>query len=204
MPGPREFLKDVYALDSVDATRALYDDWAASYDAEITRNGYATPARIAAALARLMPDRRAPVLDFGCGTGISGRALAEAGITTLDGCDLSRAMLEQARASGLYRRLWQTDGALTLTPGSYAAVAAVGVISTGAAPPEAMNGIVAGLAPGGLFAFSFNDHTLEDARFEAGVAALIASGQCRQLLREAGPHLPGIGLGATIFVLERL
>ena len=204
MPGPREFLKEVYGLDSVEATRTLYDDWATSYDAEITRNGYATPARIAAALAARLPDRSAPVLDFGCGTGISGRALAKAGIATLDGCDLSAAMLEQARATGLYRRLWQTDGAPTLTPGTYAAIAAVGVISTGAAPPGTIDGIAACLAPGGLFGFSFNDHTFDDPRFLARVEALIAAGTCRQLLREAGPHLPGIGLGATVFVLERL
>jgi predicted TPR repeat methyltransferase len=204
MPDRREFLKDVYGLQTVAETRALYDDWAASYDTEITANGYATPARIAAALAARLPDRAAPVLDFGCGTGISGRALAAAGLATLDGCDLSEAMLDRARATGLYRRLWQTDGSLALRPGAYGAIAAVGVISTGAAPPEAMDGIVAGLAPGGLFGFSFNDHTFDDPRFEAKVASLIASGQCRQLLREAGPHLPGIGLGATIFVLERL
>ena len=91
----KKFLSEVYDLATPAETRALYDDWSASYDAEITENGYATPRRIAEALAQFA-DPSAPILDFGCGTGLSGLALKAAGFQTIDGADLSADMLKGA------------------------------------------------------------------------------------------------------------
>ena len=47
---------------------------------------YATPVRIAAAL-RQMASPGDPILDYGCGTGLSGAALREAGFALVDGTD---------------------------------------------------------------------------------------------------------------------
>ena len=201
----KEFLKDVYALKSVDDMRALYDDWSATYDEEVGGKGYATPARLAKALAGLMTDHAAPILDFGCGTGISGAAMKAEGFSVIDGCDLSAEMLARAREKQAYRRLWQAEAEAPCPPGpgDYAAITAVGVVSVGAAPPETLDQLVGALAPGALLAFSFNDHTIEDPRFEARVTDYLATGTCTQLFREDGEHLPGIGLRSTVFVLQR-
>lgn len=201
----KEFLKDVYALKSAAETRALYDDWSATYDQEVGAKGYATPARVAKALAVLLPDRAAPILDFGCGTGMSGAALQAQGFSVIDGCDLSAEMLAQAREKHTYRKLWQADAnaPLAARPGDYAAITAVGVVSVGAAPPETLDQLVGALAPGALLAFSFNDHTFDDPRFLARVTHYLDTGTCTQLLREDGEHLPGIGLRPTVFVLQR-
>lgn len=202
----RKFLDQVYGLKTVQDTRRLYDDWSASYDDEIASEGYITPSRIAAALARFLPDRTAPVLDFGCGTGISGAAMTKAGFRTIDGCDLSAGMLARARSKGVYRKLWQTDpdAPFAVTPGDYAAITAVGVVSTGAAPPETLDLLVASLAQGAFLLFSFNDHTFDDPAFQARVDHHLSRATCRQLFREDGEHLPGIRLRSTVFVLERL
>ena len=201
----RKFLDEVYGLKTVQDTRELYDDWSASYDEEVGSEGYATPARIAAALTRFLPDRAAPILDFGCGTGMSGAAMAAAGFETIDGCDLSPEMLARAKTKDAYRTLWQAepDAAFPITPGDYAAITAVGVVSKGAAPPDTLDILVDALGTGGLLLFSFNDHTFEDPAFEAKVDQHLSRGTCRQLLREDGEHLPGIGLRSTVFVLER-
>ncbi|MGR3344563.1 MAG: class I SAM-dependent DNA methyltransferase [Paracoccaceae bacterium] len=200
----KEFLNDVYALKSVDDMRALYDDWSATYDEEVGGKGYATPARVALALAGLMADRSAPILDFGCGTGMSGAAMKAQGFSVIDGCDLSGEMLARAREKQAYRRLWQanTDGPFPARPGDYAAITAVGVVSIGAAPPETLDVLVGALAPGALLAFSFYDRTFEDPRFEARVTDYLTTGTCTQLFREDGEHLPGIGLRSTVFVLR--
>ena len=88
-------------------------------------------------------------------------------------------------------------------PGGYAAIAAIGVIGAGAAPPQVLDRIAAALAPGGLTVFSFNDHTLADPAYAARVAALVQAGQLRERFREHGPHLPGLNLQSTVHVFEK-
>ena len=199
------FLDKVYAARDAAGTRALYDAWAATYEAEIAANGYATPARCAAALAAAMTDPGAPVLDFGCGTGLSGLALKLNGINTLDGVDLSADMLEQARAKGIYHHLAQVEAGAPLphAPGTYAAIAAIGVIGSGAAPVSVFDTLMEGLAPGGLVVLSFNDHALEDPAHEGKLDDWTTSGRAVLKFREHGPHLPGIGLNSTVYVLEK-
>ena len=81
---------------SKDAAGAagLYDDWAASYDQTLSDWGYEAPARTAELLAEHMHGcapaaAGLPVLDCGCGTGLSSSALAAAGLTSLVGVDLA-------------------------------------------------------------------------------------------------------------------
>lgn len=199
------FLNKAYGARDAASTRKLYDDWAASYEAEVGENGYATPGRCAAALAAQMDDQGAPILDFGCGTGLSGLALKLAGFTTIDGLDLSADMLEVARAKGLYRSLRQVEAgaALAHTPGDYAAIAAIGVIGAGAAPISVFDTLMDGLAVGGRLVFSFNDHALEDARNEAKVHSWLDAGRAALLFKEYGEHLPGIGLKSNVYVIEK-
>jgi len=199
-------LHHAYRVESLDETRAFYQGWAASYDAEIAKNGYATPRRCAIALARFSPDLCAPVLDFGCGTGLSGVALRNAGFRAIDGCDISSKMLKKARArDGVYRklRLSNPDAPLSFPSGSYAHIAAMGVIAAGHAPAETIDLVLAALTSGGLFVFSLNDHTLQDPAFEARIAENIDTGTARLLFKEHGDHLPGIGLQSTVYVLEK-
>ena len=200
----QNFLDKVYKARTADETRALYDDWSATYDAEVTQNGYATPPRCAAALARFVASD-APILDFGCGTGLSGLALRGAGFTTLDGVDLSPEMLARARDRGLYRSLRQiaADDPLGVSPGDYAAIAAIGVIGAGAAHIGAFHRQMGALAPGGHLVLSFNDHALADRANEARLADWVSAGRARMALREYGPHLPARNLNSNVYVLER-
>ena len=163
------------------------------------------PARCSAALAEFTEDPGLPILDIGCGTGISGAAFKSAGFGTIDGCDFSREMLAVAARKGLYRDLVNTDleNPFPFTPGSYAAVAAVGVLNPGHAPASTLDDILALLEPGGLCVFSLNDHALEDHTYEARLNEHLDSGTARLLFREHGPHLPKIDLESTIYLLQK-
>ncbi len=114
-------------------------------------------------------------------------------------------MLERARALGVYRDLFPGDltEPLPVATGAYAAMAAVGVINPGHAPPETVDAVLERLPPGGLFVFSLNDHALADPAFGAKADELIARGAAECPFREHGPHLPGIGLEATVYVLRK-
>ena len=103
-----DYLRRVYDLETQDATDAYYSEWAATYDDEVTRQGYRSPQRCAEALAKFVP-ADSPVLDVGCGTGISGAALRTAGFADISGQDINAEMLELAKRSGLYRETWVTD-----------------------------------------------------------------------------------------------
>ncbi|MFB9150528.1 class I SAM-dependent DNA methyltransferase [Roseovarius ramblicola] len=201
----KRFLDKAYALDTPEETRALYDRWAASYDDEIAANGYATPARVAHALAAQVGDRTAPVLDYGCGTGLSGEALHAAGFTVIDGMDPSPAMLDGAREKGVYRNLalLDLDDSAPLPQGAYPAITAAGVIGVGAAPADTLDMLLTALPPGGLLGFSFNDHALADPQYEGRLAPWLERGDARLLSREHGPHLPGAGIGAMVYVVAR-
>ena len=84
-----------------ERTRNFFDEtaggWSSRYDRDL--NMALRRKRFAEAL---QPRLTAPadVLDFGCGSGVIGRHLAGYGYR-MTGCDLSAAMIEQARAADL-------------------------------------------------------------------------------------------------------
>ncbi|OSQ52141.1 class I SAM-dependent DNA methyltransferase [Marivita geojedonensis] len=201
----KSYLDKVYDVKGAEETRALYDAWSESYEAEIAENGYATPKRCAEALSAALPDKDAPILDFGCGTGLSGIALRQAGFTCIDGVDLSPDMLAKAKDKSLYRSLTVIDAGDPPPgdAGTYTAITAIGVIGSGAAPLSVLDQLCAALVPGGLVCFSFNDHTLEDPAFENRVTALVADGTLRMINRDYGPHLPARNINSAVYVLEK-
>ncbi|SFI25609.1 class I SAM-dependent DNA methyltransferase [Albimonas pacifica] len=200
-----EFPDAVYELEDSQATQALYRDWADSYDADLAANGYAGPSRCARALAKFVEDRSAPLLDVGCGTGLSGEAFAEVGFTTLDGADFSDEMLEVAARKDVYRALLKGDAArpLPVEPGAYANLAAVGVFSPAHAPPELIDQALSLVPRGGCFVFTLNEHALAEKSYEGRLREVIDAGAADLLFKEHGPHLPGQALQATVYVLQR-
>jgi predicted TPR repeat methyltransferase len=198
-----DFLDRVYAARTEDETRAIYDAWAASYEAEVAKNGYATPGRCAAALVRHTTDLTTPVLDFGCGTGLSGLALKLAGFTAIDGMDLSAEMLAQAEKKGIYRALTHVTSDTRLATGTYSNIAAIGVIGAGAAPISLLDTLMHALGRNGRLVFSFNDHTLQDPVHEARICEWTDCGAARLLFRERGEHLPGLNMKSNVYILEK-
>lgn len=207
MSGRTTFLDTVYDLDTGDgtATHALYRDWAESYDAELLANDYASPGRVAEAMVRQVQDREAPLLDLGCGTGLSGVALREAGFTAIDGTDFSAEMLAVAERKGVYRRLTAGDLSrpIPAAPGEYENITAVGVFSPGHAPAEMIDAVLGLLPPGGCFGFTLNDHAIEEGVYEARAQAAVAEGRAQIAESTYGEHVPGAGLKAKVIVLRR-
>ena len=199
------YLDKIYSADSADL-RPFYAQWAPSYDQEVGENGYVTPLRIAEALARHVKDLSIPILDYGCGTGVSGQAFQEVGFLTIDGVDISAEMLEVAAQKKIYRHLevFAPETGPNVKLGAYQIIAAVGVIGAGAAPLAVLNKILALLAPKGLLVFSFNDHTLEDPAYDGLVEDYVKQGQAVLHLKEYGDHLPKQKINSNIYILEKL
>jgi len=201
----KKFLDSAYELENGEKTREFYDEWSRSYDREVGENGYATPSRIATALGEFVPDKTVPILDLGCGTGISGAALRAEGFTTIDGSDFSAEMLAEARAKGVYRQLIQADMAqpMPFEDADYPVITAVGVFSPGHAQPDTIDAVMSKLPPQGLFAFSLNDHALENPGYKGRIMDHLDCGAASLLFKEYGAHLPKIGLKACVYVMRK-
>lgn len=201
-------LDKVYTASGDDEMRDAYDQWADDYDKDVTSQGYITPARLAEALAQFASPREEVVMDYGCGTGLSGEALKAAGFERIDGADLSQKMLDIARDRKVYRELHlvEPDQPLADDIEQYTAIAAAGVISKGAAPPSLYHDMLDAMQPGARLAFSINDLSLAEPEYRDLVKASLAAGKVDLLFEEHGPHLPRYenNSGSTVYVVKRL
>lgn len=195
---------DLWTPRTVEDTIAVYADWAKTYDAEVKARGYKTPARLSAALATLA-DLSEPVLDFGCGTGISGAALRQVGFKRIHGTDVTAEMLEKATTTGLYEKTWLSDPEdMSFGKGAYKAIAAIGVVSLGAAPPETLHTLIKKLDTGGILALSYNEPTVKDPKYIKALDDEIAAGRVDVVFRETGPHLEDVDMNSDVIILRRL
>jgi predicted TPR repeat methyltransferase len=98
-------------------------------------------------------------LDLGCGTGLCGRLL-QGHAQAVDGVDVSLAMVESARACGVYRRVEHADLLAFLDAGSETAdlVLAADVFIYVGALDAVFASVRRRLAAGGVFAFCVEKH----------------------------------------------
>ena len=90
--------------------RHLFDQFSGDYDARMLGQlHYAAPQILRELAALVMAGREGlAILDLGCGTGLAGEMFKPLA-ARLDGIDLSPAMIEKARARGIYDHLAVAD-----------------------------------------------------------------------------------------------
>ena len=180
--------------------RDLFDGFAERFDADLAGGlGYRTPELLAAALrdAAGAADGQGRGLDLGCGTGLSGLALAPL-VERLEGLDLSPRMLAQARRRGIYAALHQADLLqwLPAHPGAFDLIAAADVLNYLGDLRPALAGIAAALRPGGLAAFSL------EAGEKGGGGAPFTLGASMRYRHDAG-HAAVLAAEAGLEVLAQ-
>ena len=191
--------------DEYKDPKDLYREWADTYDNELAQNEYITPIRTAKALATFISNKSTPILDFGCGTGLSAEALLSCGFSSIDGVDISSEMIEIARGS-IYRNLqcFNPDTGIPVKQNEYSIIAAIGVISVGAAPISIFDQVFDLLPQNGLFAFSFNEHSLMVPEYSLKVEQTVKEKKAEQLFCELGPHILKRDLKSMVYVIKKL
>ena len=149
--------------------RHLFDQFSADYDERMIGNlGYAAPQILFELANMVMPGQAGlNILDLGCGTGLAG-AVFKPFAARLDGIDLSPAMIEKARARGIYDALQVADleTALAAAGPSYDLILAADTLVYLGDLTPVFEAVRRRLSPGGYFLF-----TVEQAQgtgFELG------------------------------------
>ncbi|MBW0105120.1 class I SAM-dependent methyltransferase [Pseudonocardia sp. KRD291] len=203
--GGNPFLDRAYALTGTEEARELYDEWAATFDADITgeTQGYVAPGNAADTVVRVA-GTGATILDAGCGTGLAGVELARRGATTIDGVDLSPGMLERARATGAYRDLGTADltRPLAAADGAYDVVVCVGTLTHGHVGSSVLAEFVRVVRSGGYVVATVLDDIWETDGFRAEVDRLAAGELVEMVSAELEPYRSGQSVDCRMLVLR--
>jgi ubiquinone/menaquinone biosynthesis C-methylase UbiE len=192
---------DAYALETPADSVRLYGDWAPTYDSEfVDSTGYELFRHVAERFAELEGRAAGPVLDVGCGTGVVGACLREAGIEPIDGIDISAAMLAEAgkktTADGdpVYRQLIEADltTKLDMADNRYAGLVSAGTFTHGHLGPEPLDELWRIAAPGARCAIAVRSTHYASSGFADRLAADVARGTITEpKLVEVGLYAPG-------------
>ncbi|KAF4974340.1 hypothetical protein FZEAL_8738 [Fusarium zealandicum] len=200
----------IYSLTSVEECRSVYDEWAKTYNQEITDKDqdYVAPATAASYVPRALGTasigKNIEILDAGCGTGLVGSFLARFGAQKVDGIDLSPGMLDEARKTGAYRSLDVTDLSrpLVTKDASYDVVTCVGTLTRAHVGPEAISEFVRVVKPGGHIVATIHGDIWQSGGYEDHVKKIAEQGKIKVLSAELEDYRRGAGAKAVFLVLQ--
>ena len=171
-----------------------YDDWAGDYDQTLAQWNYQSPL-VVAELLHQQVSLNDPVLDAGCGTGLSGQALNAVGFRHITGTDLSQTSLDIAAQSGVYERLMQVNMQQLPLPGDadeFAGVVCVGVLTYLPDTDGLMREFCRVVQPGGLVVFTQRHDLFHERDFPGVLQGLEDEGVWEKIsISEPQLYLPG-------------
>jgi predicted TPR repeat methyltransferase len=176
--------------------RHLFDQFSADYDNRMMGQlGYAAPQILKDLADLVMPGRdHLRVLDLGCGTGLAG-LLFKPRASRLIGIDLSPAMIEKARARGIYDSLVVGDIETALDDEYDLILAADTLVYLGDLG-SVFAAVADHLAPGGFFLFTTEakEGPRDNPGFELGPKRRWRHGEAylREAAKAAGLSVAGL------------
>ena len=190
---------------STNELMEVYDGWADRYDRELLEDwGYTSPQKAVQLLLEAMGSPELAVLDAGCGTGLVGVRLKEAGMSSLTGIDYSPGMLAEAERKGVYDALHTMDMnlPLTLPSDSYDAVTCIGTFTSTHVKPEAVTELARVTRSGGVLVFTVRDDYWQSTNFIDLVTELHVSGVARIEQIRLEPYIHSEGSQCRFVVLR--
>lgn len=172
----RSFLDRVFTAKNSEESRALYDQWAPNYDADMQTYSFTAPSIVAHLAKKYLsiPPADAIVVDAGCGSGLVGAELASLGFDTIDGIDLSEGMLKIAKTTGAYRDLKITDltQRLEAEDGAYDVLVCSGTFTHGHLGPEPLPEFARVVKKNGILVLTVLESFWKEQKFEDVVKEL--------------------------------
>jgi predicted TPR repeat methyltransferase len=177
--------------------QTLFDQYAPRFEAALLGElKYRAPQLLFKAVLAVRSAAKKPAffrraIDLGCGTGLAAAAFAK-GVDEIIGIDLSRGMIEQARATGLYAALEVADmvEGLRERPATSAdlVLAADAMVYVSDLSPV-LGEAARVLMPGGLLAFTLETHGGDGVIIGAGLRYAHAASHVRERIDATGLRL---------------
>ena len=202
------FLQSIHAISSPNDCGAIYDKWAKTYDIDVRHAGvdYVGPAVTAQAVVNANGNIAGSVLDAGCGTGLVGLALSQAGAKNIDGIDISSGMLDVARKTGVYNDLAVVDMSRVIDKQdqSYDVITCVGIFTEAhVGPVPALQELVRIVKKDGLIVSTIVDEVWVSGGYAAEVERLGAVGAVDVLSTAIADYRRGTNKRARMVILKR-
>lgn len=188
----------VYDATNSAEVAQLYDQWAQTYDSDMSLAGYRHPTICLALLTRHLARGEEPLLDAGAGTGLIGEWLRIMGYPRVEALDISAGMLAVAAGKKVYsahHRLALGE-TLPFRDGAYAGVVSAGVFTTGHVGTEGLDELIRICRDGGIIVI-----TVKDTLWHGGFSEHVTSLEDRNLIHtveETEPYVSMPGDAATV------
>ena len=195
----------ILTATSTDELMEVYDSWADRYDQDLLKDwGYSSPQTAVHSLQEAMVTSDLHVLDAGCGTGLVGVLLKEAGVSSITGIDYSPGMLARADMKGVYDTLHTMDmnEALTLPSGCFDAVTCIGTFTFTHVKPSALRELVRVTRTGGVLVFTVRDDYWHETLFMDLVAELHMTKKVQVEQIRLEPYIHSEGSKCRVVVLR--
>ncbi|KAF2637305.1 S-adenosyl-L-methionine-dependent methyltransferase [Massarina eburnea CBS 473.64] len=204
-----EWLNRAYSAKGLSDLRTLYDEWASSYNTDLSRSDqdYVAPTLAAATVARYLestPLNSVKILDAGCGTGLVGASLAKLGATDIDGVDLSPGMLDVARKTKAYKDLDPVDLSKPLTKDNdaYDVVTCIGTLTHAHVGPGVLSEFVRVTKKDGWIVATVLDDIWESVGYREVIEKLVEDKKVELVSADSGDYRRGAGVSARMVVLK--
>lgn len=180
------------ASSTPEEVESLYDGWAGEYDRDIAEWGYEAPRVCTSLLSELVDASTTPVLDAGCGTGLTGQALAAAGFGRVVGADLSSESVAIAARRDVYESVQQVDLSepLPFADGEFGALLCCGVLSYVPDLASTLSEFVRVVAPGGAIVVTQRTDLWGERGTQDAIDGLAEARRCSVDVSEPAPYLP--------------
>lgn len=160
--------------DSQQEIEGYYDNWARDYDQNLRDWNYQAP-KVAAGLLKQEVAIESNILDAGCGTGLSGTALKDAGYQHIAFMDISQDSLDLAHKTGAYTALKQVNMQVSPLPyetDEFAGLQCVGVLTYAPDTDGILREFCRIVQSGGLVMFTQRDDLFAERHCTAVFQAL--------------------------------
>ncbi|RNE94570.1 class I SAM-dependent methyltransferase [Marichromatium sp. AB32] len=177
----------------LDELEQYYDSWSETYEDDLTSMGYEAPRLAAEAIKSHQIDPAQPILDAGCGVGLTGLHLGKLGYTAITGVDYSPKSLEKAEARNCYAELARVDlnKPLDFAENHFAAAQCIGTLTYIDNMAGLMREFHRVVKPGGIVQLSHRVDLYDDA-YRQALGALTDQGHWTHVHHsEPQPYIPG-------------